>query len=107
MEITDVCNRKPKENVHGVDARMVYSKPHAQVVIISLEPGESLKPHMTPVDVFFYVLEGMGMVLIGDEQQEVSKDCIIHSPADIVHSWSNESDSLLRLMVAKTPNPIF
>ena len=107
MEIVQVNNQKPKENMHHVDARAVYNKPHAQVVIISLHPKESLKPHKTPVDVFFYVLEGTGTVTIGDEQHRASKDTIIHSPANIIHSWSNESDALVRIMVVKTPNPTF
>ena len=70
-----------------------------------LQPGESLKLHKTPVDVFFYVLGGKGIVLIGDEEKEVEQDCVIHSPANIVHSWKNESNELLRILVAKTPNP--
>jgi quercetin dioxygenase-like cupin family protein len=105
LEITKLSEKEPKGNIHNVDARLIYNKPYAQSIIISLKPGESLKPHKTPVDVFFYVLEGKGIVLIGEEKQEVSKDCIIHSPGKINHSWSNESESLLRILVAKTPNP--
>ena len=105
MKITYVSDQKPVDNMHNVDARKVYDKQSAQVVIIILQADESLKLHKTPVDVFFYVLEGKGVVLIGDEEKEVEKDCIIHSPANIVHSWKNESNQLLRILVAKTPNP--
>ena len=105
MEITYVRDQKPVDNMHNVDARKVYNKPSAQVVVMILQPGESLNPHKTPVDVFFYVLEGTGIVLIGDEEKEVEKDCVIHSPANIIHSWRNESNDLLRILVAKTPNP--
>lgn len=105
LEITRVSDQESKENMHNIDARLIYDKPNAQVVIMSLKSGESLKPHKTPVDVFFYVLEGRGTVLIGDEQQEVGKDCIVHSPAKLIHSWRNSSDTLLRILVAKTPNP--
>ncbi len=105
MEITYVRDKKPVDNIHNVDARKVYDKPSAQVVVMILQPGESLKPHKTPVDVFFYVIEGKGIVFIGNEEKEVESDCIIHSPANIVHFWKNESDDLLRILVAKTPNP--
>lgn len=105
MEITYVSDQKPVDNMHNVDARKIYDKSSAQVVVIILKPGESLKPHKTPVDVFFYVLEGKGVVLIGDEEKDVEIDCVIHSPANIVHSWKNESNDLLRIMVVKTPNP--
>jgi len=45
-------------NPHGVDARKIYDSEKAQVIHITLRPGERLKPHIAPVDVIFYVLEG-------------------------------------------------
>ncbi|RLD72677.1 MAG: cupin domain-containing protein, partial [Bacteroidetes bacterium] len=53
MKITKVAKIPVKENPHKVDARMMYDKESAQAVHIQLNPGESLKPHITPVDVFF------------------------------------------------------
>ena len=64
-----------------------------------------IKKHITPVDVFFYVLEGTGVVEIGDEKKEVSLDTLIESPAKIPHCWYNESDKLLRVLVVKVPRP--
>ncbi len=105
MEITKVGEISTSKNPHGVDARQIYNHENAQVIVLTLQPGESLKRHITPVDVFFYVLEGKGVVEVGDEKQEVSKDTIIHSPAKIIHCWHNKSNSKLRIMVAKTPKP--
>ena len=65
------------ENAHGVDARNIYNKDEAMITVLSLEPGQSLKPHITPVDVAFYVLEGTGVVEVGDEKLEVTKDTLI------------------------------
>ena len=93
------------ENAHGVDARNLYDRPEAMVTVITLQPGQSLKRHITPVDVAFYVLEGKGVVEIGDEKEEVSENALIESPKDIVHCWYNESDSILRFMVIKAPKP--
>ena len=105
MEFTKVSETAASKNPHGVDARPIYSHENAQVIILTLQSGESLRRHITPVDVFFYVLEGKGIVEIGDEKKEVGKDTIVHSPAKIVHCWYNESDKPLRIMVAKTPKP--
>jgi quercetin dioxygenase-like cupin family protein len=55
-------------NMHGVKVQKLYDTDHAQAMHITLLPGESLKRHITPVDVFFYVLEGVGVVEIGDEK---------------------------------------
>jgi quercetin dioxygenase-like cupin family protein len=92
-------------NPHGVSARQLLSTEHAQVVMVTLQPGEKLKLHITPVDVFFYVLEGAGVVEIGGEQQKVSADQLIESPARIPHRLINDGDAVFRILVAKTPRP--
>jgi mannose-6-phosphate isomerase-like protein (cupin superfamily) len=74
-------------------------------VVITLKPGESLKKHITPVDVFFYVLEGAGVIEIGDERQTVGRDMLVESPARIPHRWINESPTLFRVLVIKVPRP--
>lgn len=70
---------------------------------MSLAPGQTLKRHTTPVDVFFYILEGKGVVEIGEENQEVEKDTLIDSPKDIPHLLRNTEDSVFRFLVVKLP----
>jgi quercetin dioxygenase-like cupin family protein len=105
MKITDVSKVISGPNPHHVDARKIYETPHAMAVVITLKPGEALKKHITPVDVFFYVLEGTGVVEIGDEKQTVGKDMLVESPARIPHTWSNVSTSVFRVLVVKVPKP--
>jgi quercetin dioxygenase-like cupin family protein len=105
MKITDVSQVVSGPNPHHVDARKIYESPHAMAVVITLKPGESLKKHITPVDVFFYVLEGVGVIEIGDERQTVGKDMLVESPARIPHRWINESTALFRVLVVKVPRP--
>jgi len=105
MKITTVSDVVSGPNPHHVDARKVYDAPHATAVVITLQPGESLKKHITPVDVFFYVLEGEGVVEIGDDRASVGRDCIVESPARIPHRWSNESVETFRVLVVKVPRP--
>ncbi len=93
------------ETAHNVDARNLYNTPDAMVTIIRLTPGQSLKRHITPVDVAFYVLEGKGVVEIGEEKTEVGKNSLIESPKDIRHCWYNESNEDLLFMVIKAPRP--
>lgn len=105
MKITDVSRVVSGPNPHHVDARKIYDTPHAMAVVITLQAGESLKKHMTPVDVFFYVLEGTGVCEIGDEKKIVGKDMLVESPARIPHRWSNDSQSVFRVLVVKVPKP--
>jgi quercetin dioxygenase-like cupin family protein len=105
MKIVDSTKTPSSPNPHHVDARKLFENPHAVVVMITLKPGESLKRHMTPVDVVFYVLEGTGTVEIGEERATVGIDTLIESPARIPHRWINEGESVFRVLVIKVPKP--
>jgi len=105
MKITKVADAVSGPNPHHVDARKVYESPHAMAVVITLQPGESLKKHITPVDVIFYVLEGTGIVEIGNERASCTKDMLIESPAKVPHRWINESSAVFRVLVVKVPKP--
>ena len=98
-------NEAVKENPHKVDVRSLYNDPSAQVVHITLQPGEQLKPHKTPVDVVFYVLEGSPTIHIGDEEESFAKDTLIESPAYVTHHISNKGIETARVLVIKAPRP--
>lgn len=93
------------KNVHQIDARMLYDKETAQAVHLELKPGESLKRHITPVDVFFFVLEGIAEVEVGEEKQRVEANTLVESPKDIVHCIANKTDAMVRVLVVKAPRP--
>lgn len=93
------------QTAHNVDARNLYDTENAMITVITLKPGQSLKKHITPVDVAFYVLNGRGIVEIGDEKKEVTDNTLVESPKDIAHCWYNESENDLRFMVIKAPKP--
>jgi mannose-6-phosphate isomerase-like protein (cupin superfamily) len=105
MKTTSYIQIEITKNPHGVEARKIHDTDHIQVVHMLLKPGEQLKKHITAVDVFFYVLEGTGIVEIGDEKQEVGKDMLIDSPKNISHCLYNESNDIFRVLVVKTPKP--
>jgi len=106
MKITKYQDQQIKETPHKIDVREMYNKATAQAVLMALKPGESLKPHKTPVDVFFFIVEGTPTIHIGDESKVCEADTLVESPADIVHYLSNDSNSLARILVVKAPRPI-
>ena len=105
MKITRYQDREIKDTPHKIDVREMYNKESAQAMLMALKPGESLKPHKTPVDVFFFIVEGHPTIHIGNESVVCEADTLIESPADIVHYLSNESDGLARILVVKAPRP--
>jgi mannose-6-phosphate isomerase-like protein (cupin superfamily) len=94
-----------KENPHKVDVRQMYNNASAQLMHITLKPGESLKQHKTPVDVVFYVLEVTPLIQVGNETKKFEKHTLIESPAEILHCISNMSKNDVRVLVIKAPRP--
>jgi quercetin dioxygenase-like cupin family protein len=105
MKITIVNETQIVETPHKLDVRKLYDQDSAQAMHITLQPGEALKPHITPVDVFFYILEGSPEVLVGEEKNQVHADCLVESPKGIIHCLYNNSNTIARILVVKAPKP--
>ena len=54
-------------------------------------------------DVFFYVLEGKGNVVVGDEKEEVVRNMLIESPKGIPHLLENTGVGYFKFLVIKLP----
>jgi len=93
------------DNPHGVDVRHLYSTPHVMVSQITLEPGEVVKPHKAPVDVFFYVLEGEPELEVAGETVRAEQGALVPSAAGHLHAIRNAGTGTVRFLVVKTPNP--
>jgi mannose-6-phosphate isomerase-like protein (cupin superfamily) len=105
MKIIQVSETPIVETPHKVDVRKLYDKESAQAMHITLQPGEALKPHITPVDVFFFVLEGTAEILVGTERESVQANSLVESPQGIVHCLYNTSVNPTRILVVKAPKP--
>ncbi len=103
MNIIHALQAADGPNPHGVSAKGLHHTEHTQVTLVTLQPGEALKLHLTPVDVFFYVLEGSGTVEIGGEQQLITRDDLVVSPARVPHRLMNPTNEVFRFLVVKTP----
>ena len=97
MKIVKVNEKQIVETPHKVDVKKLYDYDNAQVMHITLQAGESLKPHITPVDVFFYILEGITDVRVGDETISVEQDSLVESPKDIIFRRRSETVPLTGL----------
>jgi quercetin dioxygenase-like cupin family protein len=105
MKVITAHQLPAADNPHGVDVRHLHQTAHVVVSQIALEPGEVVKPHKSPVDAFFYVLEGTPSVEIQGETVTAGPDMLIPSAAGYLHAIRNEGDSRARFLVVKTPNP--
>jgi quercetin dioxygenase-like cupin family protein len=103
MKTIEALTAAEVENPHGVSVRKLHETSHVVASLITLKPGEALHLHKTPVDAFFYALEGQGTVEIGGERQTVRPHTLVPSPAGITHRLLNESSGMVRFLVVKTP----
>lgn len=73
-----------------------------------LEPGQEQKVHAhKDEDKIYYVLEGSGSFVVGEETQALVADQIVFAPAGQPHGVKNTSIERLTLLVFMTPNPNF
>ncbi|MGB9846248.1 MAG: cupin domain-containing protein [Desulfotomaculales bacterium] len=92
-------------NPRGVRAKKLLDKAAVQVTDLLLQPGERVDTHVTPVDVFFYVVSGRGTVEIGAEKEAVQAQDLVFSPKNVPHALQAAEDAPFEVLVVKTPNP--
>ena len=74
--------------------------------VYCLEPGQGQKPHAHDgATKFYYVIEGTGEFVIGDETLTLRAGELAWSSPGEVHGVRNASSGRLMLLVAMAPNP--
>ena len=73
--------------------KVVFTGKHAQLVVMSLKPGEEIGIEVhTSVDQFFRFEKGNGKVIIDEEEFQVSDGVAVIVPAGSEHNVINTSD---------------
>jgi len=101
----DVIDTEEYEAKEEFKPNRLIQQDEVQVVLLAFQPGQELPVHTTPVNVFFYVIEGEPTIKVGDEENVISRGSMVLSPKDIPHTVKNESDEDTKVLVVKTPNP--
>ncbi len=71
-----------------------------------LRPGQSQKPHTHQGgDKIYFVLQGRGTFLVGEEEKVLEAGEIVLAPSGAVHGVTNNSPQALNLLVVMAPNP--
>lgn len=105
MKIKNAKQMQRTPNPHGVQSHKLYDADHGVIMQLHLAAGQHLKPHITPVDVVFYVVSGTPEVMIGAERQSITTGDCIESPKDIVHCLYNDAATEAVVLVMKLPKP--
>ena len=84
--------------------KVIYTGQHAQLVLMSLKPGEEIGMEVhTNVDQFFRFEQGSAKVIINGEESTVEKEWAVIVPAGAEHNVINTGTEDLRLYTIYSP----
>ena len=84
--------------------RVVATGPHAQVVLMCLQPGDDLGEEVhAGTDQLFQVVKGKGEAVLDGSAQALRKGALLLVPAGVRHNLRNNGDKRLRLVTIYAP----
>ena len=84
------------------DAWLLFQFDNHEVIRLDLKPGEGIDAHANPWRILFYVLQGEGSLTIHKEQTILKTNQSIAVKANVVRSWLNTGNQVLKLLVDVT-----
>lgn len=82
---------------------VIYTDKKAQLVLMSLLPGEDIGEEAHDVDQFFRVDQGAGTVILDGETHEIMNGTAILVPAGVKHNLINGSSGEMKLYTLYMP----
>lgn len=99
------------ENPWGLKVIKYHDSEHGEVLYLTLDPDEKMQPHISSVNVMFYILEGKPTVRVGEQKVILREGTFIESVAGKVTCVTNEFETPVRLLIIKIPKakqpPVF
>ncbi len=91
----------------GALARMIITAPDLRgmdfLAHAVLAPGKEIEAHVDPYEEIYFVLEGQGLMSVGQESREVGPLDATYLPAGIPHALLNIGDQDLVILVVAAP----
>ena len=91
----------------GALARMIITSPDLRgmdfLAHAILAPGKEIEAHVDPYEEIYFVLEGMGLMMVGDESREVGPMDATYLPARVPHALRNTGTQDLIILVVAAP----
>ena len=84
-----------------LDGRILFTSPELEMIHLTLKPGESTDPHIQPFDVLFYVIDGIGDLIVENDSLKVTAGTLIEIRQGTMRNWINPKKNNLQLMAIK------
>jgi len=83
---------------NGLDLKDIANN-IAAVYDTSLSPGDSIEQHSHPdFEELYYILSGYGIMIIGEERKEISRNDVVYIPQQALHTLVNTAEVPLRFL---------
>src|ERR1700730_18889574 len=77
---------------------------HVMIGLNCLESNQCQRVHAHQgADKFYFVLEGRGRFMVGDEEREAGTGALVIAPAGVLHGVTNTGEERLSLLVSIAP----
>ena len=109
MRIVNLGSAATLQTRHGSVIRPLVDRTTSDITQCSLAeellpPGHSVTPHYhATTEEIYYVLEGAGVMRVGDETAEVGPGDAIYIPKGSVHTLANTGETPMRIVLVCGP----
>lgn len=99
FELQDLVSRLEKEGGYFLDFLKVRDL-EAGIIVLHPDEEDTQEPH--PADELYYIIEGSGLIELGENRRPVKKGSIIFVPARMHHRfYGNKEDLVVLYMFAE------
>ncbi len=106
MKIRSFRKDKIMENPFNVKAVRLLDLPEGEIIHLTLDKGEKMIPHIPPVTLAIYMLEGVMNVELDEENREISVDDCLEVPQGSRLAGVNSGESRTRMIICRVPRPV-
>jgi len=103
MEHLEIMQQLEFSPVKQVRKKLIASE-NMVAELVCYEPGQATVLHLHPrQDEIFYVIEGKGTIVVGEENVSVSAGSVVFGPLGVRHAIRADAGDRLVLMFIKGP----
>lgn len=97
------CYKRDNITSYLLSSEETTGAKHITTSLVEMENGGKQHIHSHDTEQCYYILEGSGIMTVGNETQEVVAGMSIFIPSNELHGLENTSNSLLRYLSAGSP----
>lgn len=97
------ANITDKTNQNTYFRQVLFTSNHAQLVVMSLKPGEEIGMEVHEVDQYLFFLQGTGRAILNGQESNFSPGDVYVVPNGTEHNFINSGDGEVKLYTIYAP----